>query len=240
MSASSTAESGQQRLDPLARIAAGSDADPVLDGLARVAALVCDTPIAIITVTEGSRERTKACFGAGLDSSACCTHRSESDAVLVVPDMLLDAQGASCSFSTAGKPIRFFARVLLTTAPGPAVGTLCVMDHRPRSLDEREIEILRLLARHVAGHLELRRELSVASAGSMLRVPMAAADVSHGLRTPLTSIRGSLALLASGYAGEMPASAREMLAIAERNSVRLGSFIEDMLDERAGKERAKS
>ncbi|HEX8408242.1 MAG TPA: ATP-binding protein [Thermoanaerobaculia bacterium] len=54
--------------------------------------------------------------------------------------------------------------------------------------------------------------------------------VSHELRTPLTSIRGSLGLLASGVMGELPSDAREMVTVAERNSVRLIALINDILD----------
>lgn len=54
--------------------------------------------------------------------------------------------------------------------------------------------------------------------------------VSHELRTPLTSIRGSLTLLASGAVGELPPDARDMVAIAERNTVRLITLINDILD----------
>lgn len=54
--------------------------------------------------------------------------------------------------------------------------------------------------------------------------------VSHELRTPLTSIRGSLGLLASGGIGELPAEAHELVVLAERNTVRLVSLINDILD----------
>jgi PAS domain S-box-containing protein len=54
--------------------------------------------------------------------------------------------------------------------------------------------------------------------------------VSHELRTPLTSIRGSLGLLASGVMGELPAEAEPVISVAERNSVRLISLINDILD----------
>ncbi|HEX2831542.1 MAG TPA: PAS domain S-box protein [Thermoanaerobaculia bacterium] len=54
--------------------------------------------------------------------------------------------------------------------------------------------------------------------------------VSHELRTPLTSIRGSLGLLASGVMGELSDDARQMVAVAERNSVRLIALINDILD----------
>lgn len=54
--------------------------------------------------------------------------------------------------------------------------------------------------------------------------------VSHELRTPLTSIRGALGLVASGALGELGAEAREMIGVAERNSVRLINLINDILD----------
>ena len=54
--------------------------------------------------------------------------------------------------------------------------------------------------------------------------------VSHELRTPLTAIRGALGMLISGMAGEFPASATPLLAIADKNSDRLVSLINDILD----------
>lgn len=56
------------------------------------------------------------------------------------------------------------------------------------------------------------------------------AMVSHELRTPLTSIRGGLTLLSVGALGELPQKAREVVLLAERNSVRLVSLINDLLD----------
>jgi CheY-like chemotaxis protein/anti-sigma regulatory factor (Ser/Thr protein kinase) len=55
-------------------------------------------------------------------------------------------------------------------------------------------------------------------------------SISHELRTPLTSIRGSLGLLAGGVLGPLPADAAEIVAVAERNVVRLIGLINDILD----------
>ncbi len=54
--------------------------------------------------------------------------------------------------------------------------------------------------------------------------------VSHELRTPLTAISGALGLVASGVAGELPAKAGDMVAIAQKNSERLTVLINDLLD----------
>lgn len=56
------------------------------------------------------------------------------------------------------------------------------------------------------------------------------ATISHELRTPITSIRGALSLLTGGALGELPAKAREMLVVAERNSTRLATLINNLLD----------
>jgi PAS domain S-box-containing protein len=82
-----------------------------------------------------------------------------------------------------------------------------------------EEELVYAAARDVTGAKELDR----------LKTDFVA-TVSHELRTPLTSIRGSLGLLASGVMGKLPPDAHEMVAIAERNSVRLMTLINDILD----------
>ena len=56
------------------------------------------------------------------------------------------------------------------------------------------------------------------------------ATVSHELRTPLTSIRGALALLASGALGALPDEANDVIQIADRNTLRLATLINDILD----------
>jgi PAS domain S-box-containing protein len=56
------------------------------------------------------------------------------------------------------------------------------------------------------------------------------ANVSHELRTPLTSIRGSLTLLSAGALGDLPDEAKDVVAIAERNTLRLITLINDILD----------
>ncbi len=56
------------------------------------------------------------------------------------------------------------------------------------------------------------------------------ATISHELRVPLTSIHGSLELLASGQLAELPPKARDLVAVAERNSLRLAALISDILD----------
>jgi PAS domain S-box-containing protein len=89
-------------------------------------------------------------------------------------------------------------------------------------LYEVETPAGRLLAAHV-------RDLSERHEVDRLKKQFVSA-VSHELRTPLTSLRGSLGLLAAGAVGELPAAAEEVVAIAERNTTRLVTLINDILD----------
>jgi PAS domain S-box-containing protein len=55
-------------------------------------------------------------------------------------------------------------------------------------------------------------------------------SVSHELRTPLTSIRGVLEMLSDGDAGELPATAHDLIATAQRGSERLSRLVNDIID----------
>ena len=80
--------------------------------------------------------------------------------------------------------------------------------------------------RHFAGNV---RDLTELRAAERMKKEFVS-TVSHELRTPLTSIRGSLGLLAAGALGELPGEATEIVALAERNTIRLISLINDILD----------
>lgn len=80
--------------------------------------------------------------------------------------------------------------------------------------------------RHFAGNL---RDVSERNEVERMKKEFVS-TVSHELRTPLTSIRGSLGLLAGGVLGELPEEAKEVVAVAERNVVRLVTLINDILD----------
>ena len=94
--------------------------------------------------------------------------------------------------------------------------------HIEQMLQEKnlELESAKSVAEHTVERLE---EVEQIKKGFL-------STVSHELRTPLTSIRGSLGLLASGAAGPLPDHVVEIVALAERNAIRLMALIEDILD----------
>lgn len=156
------------------------------DDVVRLAAALCDTPIAMINFVDADRQWGKALIG--LESSEAprsasfCARIIASDAdVLVVPDTLLDPEWA-LNPQVVGEPgLRFYAGASIVTHDGYAVGSVCVADRRAREIAPEAIEHLRILARQTATHLELRRR-------SVL-LALANAEL-HGLavRDPLTGL----------------------------------------------------
>jgi two-component system, sensor histidine kinase len=199
--------------------------------IVRLASSLCNVPIALITLIDATRQWFKARVGLDAPETpreiSFCGHAiCAGDDVFVVEDASADPRFADNPLVTATPHIRFYAGAPLVTPDGYNLGTLCVIDDKPRTLTEPQRLALRALARQVIVQLELRRQLNEVERMKMDFV----STVSHELRTPLTSIRGSLSLLASGVMGALPDEALPVVTVAERNSIRLIALINDILD----------
>ncbi|HEY9751279.1 MAG TPA: PAS domain S-box protein, partial [Allocoleopsis sp.] len=139
-----------------------TDPESIFDELTRLAAHICQTPIALISLIDRDRQWFKSKVGLGISETArdlaFCTHAVSQDDILVVPNALADARFAQNPLVTTEPYIRFYAGVSLTTPDGFSLGTLCVIDHVPREIKAEQIEALRVLSHQVVAQLELRRQ----------------------------------------------------------------------------------
>jgi len=137
--------------------------DVAFDDLARLAAQICQAPIAMVTIVDEHRQWCKSAFGVSATETprngAFCAHAIlHRDDVLEVPDALVDPRFADSALVTSDPNIRFYAGAPLVTPDGHALGTLCVMDRTPREMSAGQMLALRALSRHVVAELELRRQ----------------------------------------------------------------------------------
>lgn len=155
-----------RRLEALrALMVLDTPAEPLLDSIARMAAEVCDVPIALISLVDAERQWFKAAVGLpGVNETprdiAFCAHAILTDGVMEVPDATQDARFAHNPLVTDAPDIRFYAGApLMAGADGDRVGTLCVLDRKARQLTAQQLATLRSLSQMVSQALDMRRDL---------------------------------------------------------------------------------
>ena len=148
-------------------------AETAFDDLADLAAELCDTPTAMISLVDTDRQWFKARVGMPLTQTprdhSFCAHAIHGTELFVVPDTLLDPRFADSPLVTGELRVRFYAGAPLFAEDGRAVGTLCVMDERPRRLTARQKDSLRKLARQASDQLSLRHK-ALAQAGTLAKL----------------------------------------------------------------------
>jgi PAS domain S-box-containing protein len=135
--------------------------EQALDDLTALAAQVCGTPTAVISLVDTERQWFKARVGMDRAETprdiSFCGHAVQQHDLFIVRDALLDPRFADNPLVTAVPGIRFYAGAPLVSPDGAALGALCVTDQVPRTLTEPQKQALRVLSHQVMSHLELRR-----------------------------------------------------------------------------------
>jgi diguanylate cyclase (GGDEF)-like protein len=120
------------------------------DRLTRMARRLFDVPIALISLVDSNRQWFKSCSGLGVGETArevsFCGHAILNDQILMIPDAGSDERFADNPLVTGAPNVRFYAGCPLKVGDGSNVGTLCLIDTRPRTLDAEERKLFKDLA----------------------------------------------------------------------------------------------
>ncbi len=204
--ASTVSTEERKRLAALAALQIlDTDPEQEFDAIVKLASEVCDTPIALVSLVDESRQWFKARVGLEATQTSrdvsFCTHALDQQDTMVVPSAADDSRFVNNPLRTGEPRVEFYAGVPLRLASGDAVGTLCVIDHHPRTLTPRQQAALESLAQQVVRLLELRRNAiahrnmitSLQATESALRTGQATGEAADERRGSLTA--GGLALL---------------------------------------------
>jgi len=202
------------------------------DDFTSLAAEICDTPIALISLIDDDRQWFKSAYGLALTETpreqSFCGHAVAGTSTLIVGDATKDERFHDNPLVTGSPDIRFYAGAPLISSDGYALGTLCVIDRVPRILTDGQRNALESLSRQLMAHLELRRAMVTLRDAEQIKRRFVA-NVSHELRTPLTSIRGALAMVLDGEMN-VDGDSRDLLKAAHRSANRLLALVNDLLD----------
>jgi GAF domain-containing protein len=129
-----------------------------LDDIVELAAMICGVPIALVSLVDRDRQFFKARIGLEAEDTprdvSFCGHAILGTEPFVVTDASQDDRFADNPLVTGPPYIRFYAGVPLLVDDRHAVGTLCVIDSKPRAFDERTRDALTRLARIARLHIQ--------------------------------------------------------------------------------------
>src|SRR3954470_17778263 len=133
------ADTEAQRLEALQRYGVlDTPPEREFEDLAKLAALICRTPFAAISLIDADRRWIKATVGLSLTelprTQSLCAETIQQSDVLIVNDTFADARFRDNPLVTGKPHVRFYAGAPLITPLGHIVGTICVMDCAPRAL----------------------------------------------------------------------------------------------------------
>lgn len=196
------------------------------DVVALVAAL-CDAPVAVVNLIDSDRQWFKAEVGLGVRSSpletSLCSHVILENAFVEIPDTLADPRMADNPLCLADGGFRFYAGALLRTKQGFPIGTLCVLDTRPRALTAVQRDVIEVLAKRVMREIEYREAIRQQT---LLR-----REIDHRVKNSLGMIGAILHLQSARATGP---EVREALSAVRARLVALEAFHEELHQDNEG------
>lgn len=212
--------------------------EAAFDELTHLAAQICGTPIALISLIDECRQWFKSKVGLEVESTprdlAFCSHALlQPNDLLIVPDARLDPRFATNPLVTSEPHIQFYAGAPLVTPEGYALGTLCVIDRVPRQLSPEQVAALRSLSRQVIAQLELRRtvdKLERMTTAQRQQYEDLISALSHDLRTPLLAARGTLRSILGGAFGPISDTLKDVFEDCRLANEDLLKLVEALLD----------
>lgn len=181
------------------------------DDLVKLASQICETPISLVSLVDFDRQWFKAKVGLDTEETtrevSFCAHAIHDDKMLVVRDALTDERFAGNPLVTGKPNIRFYAGMPLINPEGLRLGTLCVIDTKPRDLSTHQVFALETLSRQVMKQMELKLRNHKLNE-SLRKIEQQnhklcklnrtntklLSIISHDLRSPLTTMSGFLTL----------------------------------------------
>jgi signal transduction histidine kinase len=211
------------------------------DSLTTIAASICGTPISLITLVDKERQWFKSNYGLGNTTEtsrelAFCAHAINApDAVFEVQDARRDIRFSDNPLVTGEPYVIFYAGVPLITENGLPMGTLCVIDDKPKKLSQNQIDSLNALSKQVMNLFALRKNKILLEETlknleeTNQNLEKFAIIAAHDLKSPLNNISSLANLFVHDYGSKIDNEGRELIEMMKTSSMKLKKLIEGLL-----------
>ncbi len=135
--------------------------DEAFDELAKLASEICETPVAMINLIYPDEQFSKSHIGTDIRTvpvkDSFCIETVESGGSMIIPDTLENDVFRDNKFVTGDPNVRFYAGAAMETEQGVPIGTLCVLDVKPRNLTDMQLRALKTLSSQAMRLFDLRK-----------------------------------------------------------------------------------
>lgn len=199
-------EARLKALDELAIL--NTDPEIEYDELVQLAAYICEMDAAQISLIDKDRQWIKSSVGNLSDNAdrniAFCAHTILETDALIIEDATLDYRFYDNPFVTQSPGLRFYVGIPLITSEGYGVGSLCVLDVKPRKLRDEQLKALRVLGKQVMKQMELKKAFNTIQKQHQKLEDLNKTNlrlfsiIGHDVRSPLASLASLLDLTERG------------------------------------------
>ncbi|MBD0778967.1 ATP-binding protein [Maribacter sp. ANRC-HE7] len=211
------------------------------DNLTAIAAEICGTPISLVSLLDDKRQWFKSHHGVDATETpkeyAFCAHAiNEDDDIFVVQDSRKDERFYDNPLVTGDTNVVFYAGIPLNSDSGLPLGTLCVIDHKPKLLSQSQINSLKILAKQVINLLQLRKSnLQLEKKVEELEEKNIELDrfayiAAHDLKSPLNNISSTAEIFSECYAANFDEDGKKMLGFIKSSTNQLKGLIDGLLE----------
>lgn len=204
------------------------------DNLTRLASEIAGAPIAMVNLIDEDRQWSKSVVGIPKQlrevprEQSVCQFTIRDDGVTEITDLAKDERTAELEHIREEDGLRYYLGIPLLTKNNYAIGTLCVLDFETRKLSELQIHQLKIIAKEVMTHLELRKknkELERLNDYKLSLMKM----LSHDMRSPLNGIIGLTSMLREQLEEEKSEHV-EIVDVIEQSSSQLNQMIDEVMN----------